>query len=274
MGRAQAAYGMIARVLGTALRGVLVAALVLAPALLMPPPQADTAQILVLFALIAGGLTALEYGARHPGLVEFRHAPPYNRLRFVALAGVVLALPVVLLAPGWVAAPGRALAGLAEFPGSPLRLFLGLFAPADRPALAAAAGLGALWAAGMTAAFAAHARLGGWPAGRRLFNLWINLPSHDAAAGRDVARRLVRSARASAALAILWVPGWPLVLAMLDRLLAPLAAAEVHSQAWLLAAWIFVPASLAMRAVALGRVARLLRAARAAPAPAEGAPVA
>ncbi len=262
---------MIGRVFGTALRALLVAALVLAPALLLPPP-AETAQILVLFALIAGGLTALEYGARHPGLVEFRHAPPYNRLRFAALAGLVMALPLVLLAPGWLSAPGRWVAAVLGLPGSPLHLLLALFAPADRAALEAAAGLGVIWAAALVCLFLWLARRRGWPGRRRAFNLWVNLPSHDAAAGRDVASRLDRGAQASLILVPVWLVGWPLVLTGLDRLLAPLSGAEPQTQAWLLAAWLFVPTSLLMRAIALSQVARALRRGQAGGQPAGATP--
>ncbi len=45
----------------------------------------DTTQIVALLALLAAVFTFVEYFSAYPSFVEFRNAPPFNRLRFVAL---------------------------------------------------------------------------------------------------------------------------------------------------------------------------------------------
>ena len=63
------------------LRGLLVAVFVLLPAILLPGISQDVAQAATLIALISAAVVMAEYAA-YPGLIEFRDAKPYNRMRF------------------------------------------------------------------------------------------------------------------------------------------------------------------------------------------------
>src|SRR5690554_3178218 len=71
---------------GAVLRALLVAALIILPAVLVPATTPESAQIVILLAIFAGGVILAEYASAYPGLIEFRFAAPYNRTRFMVLA--------------------------------------------------------------------------------------------------------------------------------------------------------------------------------------------
>jgi hypothetical protein len=114
----------------------------------------------------------------------------------------------------------------------------------------------------MVGSFALAIRRGNWP-GRRGFNVWVNLPQFDPTAGGDVVLRLRRDAQVNLALGLLL----PLIAPFAADLLAvPFDGAALREPAalvWLVMAWAFVPASLAMRGLALNRLAWLIAAHRA-----------
>ena len=78
------------------------ALLVATPTLLLPSHTTDALELVALLALLAGVLTFTEYNSEFPSLVEFRDAPPLNRMRFIALSAMFLMLTIiVLLCPLW-----------------------------------------------------------------------------------------------------------------------------------------------------------------------------
>ena len=77
-------------------RDLFVALLTVTPALVLPGVAADSTQISVLVALLAGFMTFVEYNSSFPSIVEFRDAPPFNRLRFASLFFSVLLLSLIL----------------------------------------------------------------------------------------------------------------------------------------------------------------------------------
>ena len=76
---------MISRLAGAALRAFFVILLIAAPSLILPGTTTDVSQIVTLVALFGAALTFFEYSSTYPGLVEFRDAPPFNRIRFASL---------------------------------------------------------------------------------------------------------------------------------------------------------------------------------------------
>ena len=129
---------------GATARGLLVAVAIATPALLLPNIPADSNQITVLVALLAGFLTFTEYNSSSPSIVEFRDAPPFNRMRFCSLMLTILFLSLVLrhaiepsAATGALSGLGIMIGNLLDFPYSPVRLAV-LMLPADvDPRLAA-----------------------------------------------------------------------------------------------------------------------------------------
>ena len=70
-------------------RAALMALLVAMPSLMLPDVSADTAQIVVLVAIIAFLMVFVEYYSEYPSIVEFRFAPPFNRLKRCRLVKIL-----------------------------------------------------------------------------------------------------------------------------------------------------------------------------------------
>lgn len=258
---------------GAALRGLLVAALVILPAVLVPVTTPETAQIVILLAIFAAGVIFAEYSSAYPGLIEFRFAAPFNRTRFM-----LLALSATLLAllmrhqsdPGTISTlvQGLALAcaPLFDFALSPVRLLLRAL-PENLPvehleAVRNGASLALLLAITTVLGFVTAIRLNVWPMGSGPFNVWVNLPTFDPTAGNDVVKRLLRQARINILLGVLLpflLPGFVYASALLVQ---PLTLQSPMGFVWGIVLWAFLPASLMMRGVAMARVARMIRANR------------
>jgi hypothetical protein len=113
----------------------------------------------------------------------------------------------------------------------------------------------------MVLAFALALRGSRWP-GQASFNVWVNLPQFDPTSGGDVVQRLHQNALVNVALGLLLplivpIVGDPLGVAFDGPLLR-----DPVALVWVVAAWAFVPASLAMRGLALHRLALLIAAHR------------
>ncbi len=261
---------MISQVTGALLRALLMVVLVALPALLLPGLGAETTQVVAFMALFAGALTFVEYASTYPGLIEFRHAPPFNRLRFAGLAVTVGLLS--LLCRDWagpaagrsaVTAAALALGGALDFPYSPVRL-ASLILPADAPAgqialMRAAAGLSYTLSLVMLAVFVLVLRSSGWPGRNRGFNLWVNLPTFDPSAGGDIVARLERDAVFNLSLGFLLPFVIPAVIKAGAATLVTVTGQTPQTLVWVMTAWAFLPASLVMRGMAMNRIARLIR---------------
>ncbi|WP_417672558.1 hypothetical protein [Pseudodonghicola sp.] len=257
---------MLARFTGAALRGLLVALVVAFPSLLLP---VSAPEIATLLALVAALLTFAEYNSSYPSIVEFRSAPPLNRLRYVALLVTVLALTLIAkqrIEPTHLTALVSGLGGLlghwTDFPYSPVRLAV-LMLPPDASAatvetLRTAAGLSYVIALLTVAAFLLAVRGFGWPVAHGAFNVWTNLPLFDPTAGGDVVHRLQRDGQINTVLGILLPFAIPALIKLSSALIQPLPFTEPQTMIWLISAWAFLPASMIMRGIALMRIAGLI----------------
>lgn len=263
---------MISQLSGAALRALLVGALVATPALILPGAAAETNQVVVFVALFGAALVFVEYAAVYPGLIEFRYAPPFNRLRFAGLYLTVVLLSLLFgghaAAGGWLPALA-APAGIAlDLPYSPVRMAALMLpataSPEDGTAVRAGAALALLVAALTVSVFLGVIWFGRWPIRGGGFNLWVNLPTFDSSLAGDVVTRLERDAVFNLALGIMLPYLIPVVVKSAAASLGPLSLAAPQSLVWLLGAWAFLPASLIMRGLALNRIAALIRAQRAA----------
>lgn len=260
---------LISRMTGAFARMVLVMLLIALPSLLLQT-AADTRQIVALLAIFGGALVFAEYAAKYPSLIEFRDAAPFNRLRYLSLLLVVLTL--TLIARG-AAQPSTlshvlretgALIGTAiDFPYSPVRLVLQ--AVPEGTSLAAlhnlriAAGISYLISLVMLSVFVICLRLGGWPGRGSSFNVWVNLPTFDPTAGRDVVYRLERDAKVNILLGFMLPFLIPVVLGAASDELARGIVEQPQVMIWVMAGWSFLPASLFMRGIAMNRIAAMIR---------------
>ncbi len=255
---------------GAMLRAVLVAVVVALPALMLPDVSSETGQLVTLLALVACAVTLAEYSAACPGLVEFRDARPYNRMRFILLFFLILFLTILVRNDAvptplsvMITSGALWLGTVFDFAYSPIRL-LSLALPAGLPAAhldlvrgAAALGyvIGWLSVLGLMVAIL----VGYWPQRRGAFNVWVNLPTFDPTAGLDVVQRLERDALVNIALGILMPFFLPVILKLSSLLIQPVTLESPLGFVWGIALWAFVPVSLLMRGIAMQQVARLIR---------------
>ena len=260
----------VSRLTGAMVRAVLIMVLVATPSLLLSDVGTDTRQMVALIALFLGALTFVEYVSTYPSLIEFRHAPPFNRLRFLSLFLTVFVLSLIARddpAPGQLTqlmqSVGAMMGEMLDFPYSPVRLvMLSVSAELGAEHLAlvrTAAGICYIVSLVMLGVFVLYIRTGHWPARGSSFNVWLNLPTFDPTAGRDVVYRLDRDARVNIALGVLLPFLMPAVVQAATSGIGPVTLENPQVLIWTMAAWSFLPASLFMRGIAMGRVAEMIR---------------
>jgi len=252
---------------------VLVVLLVATPSLLLPGVSADGKQIVALVAIFGAALTIFEYASAYPGLVEFRDAPPFNRIRFISLFATVFLITIIcrgLIEPTtltqFVQAIGALIGYTIDFPYSPVRLVV-LMLPEDTDMaqvalVRTAAGMSYLISLFTLAIFMITLRLRGWPGTKVSFNVWVNLPTFDPTAGKDVVQRLERDARFNIALGFLLPFLTPAAVKAAASLFGSISLDNPQTMIWTVSAWAFLPASLFMRGIAMGRVAEMIAAKR------------
>jgi hypothetical protein len=107
-------------------------------------------------------------------------------------------------------------------------------------------------------AFLVLVRILGWPARHGAFNVWVNLPLFDPTAGGDVLQRLKRDARINIALGFLLPFIIPAVVKATADLIDPISLENPQTLIWTISAWAFLPASMIMRGIAMGRIAEMI----------------
>jgi hypothetical protein len=260
---------VLSRLSGAIFRASLLVLLIATPSLVLPGTTADASTVVVLIALCAAIFTIIEYGSEYPSLVEFRDAPPFNRVRFCSLFVTVFALSVICrgkIAPSetteLVAAIGTLIGHSIDFPYSPVRLVVVMMPDVSSPelidAVRTAAGISYLVSLISLAIFLIVLRLANWPARNGKFNVWVNLPIFDPTAGGDVVTRLTRDARINIALGFLLPFLIPMIIKMATSVFDPITMENPQTLIWTMTAWAFLPASLFMRGIAMGRVAQLI----------------
>ena len=261
---------MVSQLTGALTRAVLVMVLVATPSMLLLDVTADTKQMVALVALFLGLLTFVEYNSTYPSLVEFRDAQPFNRIRFLMLFATVFFLTTIergrVLPSGLTeltTSIGTLIGVSMDFPYSPVRLatlMMSHDASAEQIAsVRTAAGMAYLISLVSLAIFVVALKSGSWPSRGRSFNVWVNLPTFDPTAGGDVVLRLQRDARVNIALGFLLPFLIPAVVMISSSGFEPLTMTSSQTLIWTMTAWAFLPASLFMRGIAMGRVADMIQ---------------
>ena len=265
---------MISRLPGALIRAMLVVLLIATPSLLLPGVSPDGKQIVALVAIFGAALTIFEYASAYPGLVEFRDAPPFNRIRFISLFTTIFLLTIIsrgsvepTTLTQFVQAVGALIGYAIDFPYSPVRLVV-LMLPEKTSfehvtLVRTAAGMSYLISLLTLAVFLIVLRLKDWPRANGSFNVWINLPTFDPTAGRDVVRRLERDAAFNIVLGFVLPFLTPAAVTAAASLFGSVTLENPQTLIWTVTAWAFLPASLFMRGIAMGRVAEMIAAKRA-----------
>lgn len=268
-GRNEGEVAVLSRLPGALLRAALVVLLIVLPSAMLPAGGSDQYQFVIFIALLAAIFTIVEYAAVSPSLVEFRSAPPFNRLRFGALLLTIFTLTVVFRG-GHEASTftmffqevGERIGASIDFPYSPVRLLL-LAMPHDTSAellehVRTSAGLSYIISLLSLAIFVVLLRLRGWPRNAGTFNVWVNLPTFDPTAGGDVVDRLNRDSHFNLILGFLLPFMVPAIFKLSASMFGPFALDDPQTLIWAVTGWAFLPASLLMRGVALNRVAQMI----------------
>ncbi len=260
---------MVSQVTNALARAVLVALLVATPSLLLPSVSSDTAQLVMVLAILASLMTFIEYYGRYPSIVEFRFAPPFNRLKFAGLALTILLLTLILRGAAhpteltiFLTTLGTGLGQAIDFPYSPVRLVV-LMLPSDASAelvssVRTAAGLSYTISIVMLFVFITCVRFQGWPMRNGAFNVWVNLPLFDPTGGGDVLYRLKRDAGLNIVLGSLLPFLIPAAIKAASDLIDPISIANSQTLIWTMTAWAFLPASMLMRGIAMSRIAEMI----------------
>ena len=251
------------------MRAVLVGLMVATPSLILPSIAADTAQIVVVLAILASCMTFIEYYGRYPSFIEFRFAPPFNRMRFIGLFVTVVLLSMVSRGEtdptGWtvmISRMGAALGNIIDFPFSPVRLVVLMMpegaASAAISTVRTAAGISYTVSLIMMIVFLVLVRGFGWPVRNGAFNVWVNLPLFDPTGGGDVLQRLRRDSGLNIVLGCLLPFLIPAAIKAASDFVDPGFMSSPQTLVWTTTAWAFLPASMLMRGIAMGRIAQMI----------------
>lgn len=243
--------------------------LVVMPFAVLPDNNADGTQIVALTTVFAALFTIVEYSVASPSLVEFRDAPPFNRVRFAALFATVLCLSVIFrgeAAPSdltlFFQQSGAEIGRAIDLRYSPVRLMLDLMPEGTDPAMLermrAAAGLSYLLVSFSVIWFVILLRAYRWPRRTEAFNVWVNLPTFDPTSGGDVVKRLRRDARFNVLLGLAVPFLAPGVIKLVSVFGTPISLDSTQTLVWTIAAWAFLPANLLMRGIAISRIAYMI----------------
>jgi hypothetical protein len=263
------------RATGAAVRAFLVMIVIVMPSVILPGIGSDTKQVVALVALFGGALVFFEYNAVYPSLIEFRDGAPYNRIRFLMILTIVTLLSIIvadLEASTTVTrlfrALGLVIGAAMDFPYSPVRLASYMLEDGatfvqilDVKVAAGTAYLVSLLSLGL---FVIVLKLAGWPSTKSAFNVWVNLPTFEPTAGGDVVDRLMRDAHANLAVGFLLPFLIPAIVAVLTTGIPAETLTSPQTLIWTTALWAYLPAALIMRAVAMARIADMIRVKRAA----------
>ena len=265
---------MLSRLIGALLRAIVVVVVVVTPSLLIPGTTPEGAQMVMVVALAFGLFTAMEYGATYPALVEFRDAPPFNRVRILSLLVMLFALSVVVGGASSKSslilvlnALGLLIGHALEFSWSPLSVVLNNLPDETTPISAlqikVMGGLAMFISLTALVIFALLLRLQQWPNLTKAFNVWINLPTFDPTTGSDIDTPLIRDARVNIILGFSVAFVFPVMGMTVVNHIGISMLHSPHAMVWGIALWMFLPLSMLMRGLAMARIAEMIRARRA-----------
>lgn len=264
---------MLSRLVGALIRAFLVVVVIAAPAFLLPNVSVASQEISLIVAAVSAAFTLFEYASTHPGLIDFRFAPPYNRVRFVAFATQIFTLVFLCRAfenedtfsQSLIDMSDQAIA-LMSFPMSPVSIAASMIGAGEADQfvlqLQRAAAVSFLVTFCSLVAFALILWLFRWPVGRRDFNLWINLPTFEPGYGRDVERRLYRDGITNVLAGIAFLYLLPVMLSRASGWFDPSVLNNYQPLVWGVTLWAFFSGSLVIRGAAILKVSFLVKRSR------------
>jgi hypothetical protein len=261
---------VLTQLVGAVARALIAVLVIATPSLLIPGTSPEGTQVVTLVALALGVFVGMEYAATYPGLVEFRDAPPFNRVRILTLFVMLFMLSLVAnAAPGEgsslsliVSAFGILVANALDFPFSPVQMIEAHIPPGVDPftvtQIRGMTGIATLVMLISIFVFALLIRLHQWPNRGTSFNVWINLPTFDPTTGGDVVKRLRRDSLVNVIFGIFAPFVLPVVAVVAANHVHIAVLNSPHALVWGITLWMFIPLSLLMRGLAMGRIADMI----------------
>jgi len=251
------------------MRAAMVFLLVLLPALMLTATAIPDPTFIFLLALFSSVFIFFEYSADAPVMIEFRDARPYNRLRFLCVAIILLGETAVVnlntnagAASQLIFSMGALTYYVLDFGISPLRLMASLLASGETgmapPVIKAAVGFVFLSSFVGVALFVVVLRVSEWPSHCRMLNLWVNLPTFEATIGTNPLRRLDRIARVNFFLGGILPFLVPMVSILGLRFFDASFSISLHTAVWVIALWGIVPTVYIMRGLVIERLTDIM----------------
>lgn len=260
---------MLSRIPGALFRAMLVGMLFAVPMFLVPGIAAKNS--IVVFVLVLSGFlwTFLEYSSSYPSLIEFRDAPPFNRVRFLSLMATVYCLSLVqafalnpLAGSELVHNVGVIIGYSLDIPGSPVNLMVNQFSIVGDglPYQTFLASVGIAYLASLISIviFVSLFYLRKWPGNSGPFNVWTNMPTFDPTTTSDVVARLNRDARINIVLGFALPFLIPACVGLSFGFVGSAPFDDSYMMIWVISGWAFLPSGMIMRGVALSRVAQMI----------------
>ena len=268
-GHFEGKIAVFSRLIGAFVRAFLVLLLIATPSVLLPVSNGDANPIVMLLAIFAAVFVFIEYYSSYPSLIEFRDAPPFNRVRFISLFLTLFLMCIIFQgqsAPStlsrFVSAISLLIGNTIDFPFSPVNLIEQILpdnaSQQDHLLIRAIAGLSYLISLLTLAVYIMLLKFQGWPSTDKPFNVWVNLPTFDPSTGSDVVSRLNRDARVNIIMGFTLPFISPIIIKMATGSFLPITLDSAQTIVWTMAAWAFLPTSLFMRGIAMRRIATMI----------------
>jgi len=267
--RTQKGTGLIFRFLSALLRSGVVFFLIAFPSSVLAPPGVGGLGSYVIFAMLAATIVFFEYASHSPSLIEFRHAPPYNRFRILVFGLTTMFIILNLNLNSQTGPIFDIVGGVSRFASW---LFQNRFSPvyalinilnfennADLMEFQRLAEVALFVSFFLSIFFCFVIWMQKWPLSGAGFNLWPNMPTFHASAGSRTEVRMLQIAILSFAMAVALPYLFPMVLQMLKAWLSIDYSYQRHSAFWIIMFWTMMPAMAMMRGLVLLKVAYLAR---------------
>jgi len=259
------------RLLGAIFRALWVVVVAAIPSLLLPSASQGAVEFALIIGAIIGMFTFFEYGSTTPGFVDFRYAPPYNRFRAFTIAMQIVTITLVCRAvelglSGSVLVDwAQQAAQLLDFKYSPVSMAIDTvlwdsrFSDTTAILLVYSITTSFVVGVGMTLAFSLMLWVFGWPRDREGFNLWANLPTFQPSDDGSIPKRLRRDAYFNILLGIVLIYTLPLIPTYGVDWFTVDIFENNQAMVWAATLWVFISTSLIARALAMLKIAQILK---------------
>lgn len=255
---------MILRLTGAAVRAFLVAIMIVTPTFLFNDTSYLALEFTRILATIAAIFVFYEYGFPSASVIEFRFISPYNRIRFVLLAVMVVSTCFFLSGPQFESGIMARLVACADqfynlfsFQYSPVSIIAKTLATGN-PMLELAIGrslsLNLVIALVVVVVMGILVFVNVWAVGGPSFNIWKNMPTYSGLDAEHFNERLESSAFSSALLGLLLPLFGPTFFDVAIVWIGDGTTVSPIVMIWLLSFWVYLPAMYAMRAIILAKI--------------------